>query len=112
MSFFYFSKWEGLDCLTIVFTLEFLLDSQEFSCVVYARKITDLTHYSITPLNEEGEEVLSHPFILVEKNNLLGNTSFEHGDQLAPVKQACAIALEFYLSQRRSMHHMGQRYIA
>lgn len=112
MSFFYFSKWEGQDCLTVVFIMEFLLDEHEFNCVVYAKKITDFTQYSITLLNEEGNEVLPQPFILIEKNGLLNRVSFEPDDKLAPVKQASAIALEVYLSQRRPAHQIGERYTA
>ena len=112
MSFFYFSKREGQDCLTVIFSMEFLLDDHEFYCVVYARKLTDFTQYSITLLNEEGDEVLPQPFVLVEKDGRLNRISFAPDDKLASVKQASAIALEVRLSQKRSAHQIGERYIA
>lgn len=102
MSFFYYSKWGGQNCLTIVFPLEFRLDDKEFSCVVYGRKGPDLTGYSITILDEEGEEVLPEPFRLVEKDGSLGREPLSPQDEWASLKNASAIALEIYLSQHTS----------
>ena len=113
MAFFYFSKWAGSDCLTIVFTMDFLLDEQEYNCVVYARKgSSEQTTYAITILSEEGAEVLSHPFTLVEKESVLSKAPLHPDDPFALIKQASAIALEIYLSQKRSAHEMTERYIA
>ena len=112
MSFFYFSKWAGQNCLTVIFPLEFKFDEKEFHCVVYARKGPDLTGYSITILDEEGEEVLPEPFKLVEKERALIREALSPDDKLAPLKNASAIALEIFLSQHKSFHEAWERDIA
>lgn len=112
MSFFYFSNWSGKNCLTIVFPLEFRLDEKEFRCVVYGKRGPDMTGYSITILNEEGEEVLPEPFKLVEKQGTLSREPLSAQDDWASLKNASTIALEIYLSQHRSTHEARERGIA
>ena len=112
MAFFYFSKWAGADCLTIVFAMDFSLDQNGYDCLVYGKKSADQTTYAITILNDEGEEVLSHPFTLTEKESVLNKAPFHPDDPHTLIKQAAAIALEIYLSQKRSAHEIQERYIA